>query len=585
VSGMLLILDLAGYVGLLLWGTHMVTSGVQRGFGAELRSWLGRNLQRRWRALLVGVGITAIMQSSTATGLMATSFTASGLIPLASGLVVMLGANVGTTLVTQVLSFNLAPIAPPLILAGVLTFRWSDDDHIKNIGRIAIGLGLMLLALSGLIHALAPTEKTPALRAMIELLSGAPILLVLLAAILTWACHSSVAVVLLVVSLTATHAVDIVPGLALVLGANVGSTLAPLMEAESPRARRLPLGNCAVRLAGCLVALPFLPFCAELLKMLDPDPARMVVNFHTAFNVALAAAFILPTEWMARLLTRVLADPPQPIDPGQPVYLEWAALDSAAIALTNASREMLRMADTIKDMLVQSLDVLRKSDLRGAVEVSRMGRTVDRLGGAIRHYLADLGNEQPLDDEQEGARSQEILSAVINLEHIGSIIANILLELRTKKVDSHHFSAEEMETIAGMHAELLGSLRLALTVFLNGDPRDAARLLERKVALRRMEAQAVALHVSLLRDAAVNDRPSNAEKVCFVAEGSGLFLRIVCDLRRVHSHITTFAYPVLNRDRRISASSAMLEYGSDAGSEIGGDDKDPRRHHFMSEGR
>jgi phosphate:Na+ symporter len=163
-SGTFVLIELAGHVGLLLWGTHMVTTGVQRGFGADLRRWLGRNLQQRWRAFLVGLGVTALLQSSTATGLMATSFTVAGLIGLAPALVVMLGANVGTTLITQILSFEVAPIAPPLILAGVLIFRWSDDDRLKNLGRIAIGLGLMLMALAGLVHVLAPSRTLPASR-------------------------------------------------------------------------------------------------------------------------------------------------------------------------------------------------------------------------------------------------------------------------------------------------------------------------------------------------------------------------------------------------------------------------------------
>jgi phosphate:Na+ symporter len=544
----IVLIDLAGYVGLLLWGTHMVTSGVQRGFGAELRRWLGRNLQQRWRAFLVGLGMTTVLQSSTATGLMATSFTVAGLIGLGSGLAVMLGANVGTTLITQVMSFNIAPIAPPLILAGVLTFRSSDDDRIKNLGRVAIGLGLMLLALSGLTHALAPIETAPALKAILNALSDQSVLLVLMAAILTWGCHSSVAVVLLIVSLGATHVIAPTPALALVLGANVGSTIPALVEAGSPVARRLPLGNALVRLIGCVVALPLLPVCVALLTRFEATPGRLVVNFHTAFNLVLALLFIAPTERMARLLTHWLPDPPKPTDPGEPVYLEPAALDAATLALTNASRETLRMADMIEAMLREALLALREGDRRRATEISRVGRVVDRLGSAIRSYLADLGNEQPLDDEQEGARAQEILSAVINLEHIGNIIASSLMEFAVKKIQrSQPFAGEEFQAIAAMHTELLESLRMAVSILLNGDPRVATRLIERKASLRDMEAHATALHVRLLRDAALSARAAEGDSLGFVADGSGLFLRIVCDLRRVHSHIATFAYAVLNR--------------------------------------
>jgi phosphate:Na+ symporter len=542
VSDSYILVELAGYVGLLLWGTHMVTSGVQRGFGSELRHWLGRNLQSRGRAFLVGLGMTAVLQSSTATGLMAASFTVAGLIGLGQGLAVMLGANVGTTLVTQVLSFNIEPFAPPLVLTGVIVFRSTDDDLWKNLGRAAIGLGLMLLALAGLTRTLTPIEGAPALRAILTALHEQPVLLALIGAALTWACHSSVAVVLLIVSLVSSQVIAPGPALALVLGANLGATLPPLIEAGSSTARRLPLGNMLVRLAGCLVVLPLLPWCAQWLEVIDAAPARVVVNFHTAFNLALGAVFFFATDSIARLLTRWLPDPPQLADPGQPMYLDPSALNAATVALTNASRETLRMADMVQEMLRESLIVLRDGDKRRAGEVSRTGEAVARLGVSIRCYLADLGNEQPLDDEQEGRRAQEILSAVINLEHVGNILASHLMGDVVKKINRQQpFHAAEIESIAAMQAELLESLRLAVTVFWGGDSKDAARLIARKGAFREMETAATALHVRLLRDAALAVRTGEVDRVALAAEGSGLFLSTVCDLRRIHSHIATFA--------------------------------------------
>jgi phosphate:Na+ symporter len=286
----------------------------------------------------------------------------------------------------------------------------------------------------------------------------------------------------------------------------------------------------------------------------------LVVNFHTVFNLGLALLFILPTERMARLLIRVLPDPPKPADPAAPLYLEPAALDAATIALTNASRETLRMADMVEAMLRGALEVLRLGDRRRAADISRAGRVVDRLGGAIRGYLADLGNEQPLDDEQEGARAQEILSAVINLEHVSTIIGNSLMEFGVRKsTRSKPFESEEIAVIAAMHAELLESLRLAIAIFLNGDARSAKRLLERKSSLRQMETQATALHVRLLRDAAISSHTGDADKLRLAVEEGGLFLRIVSDLRRVHSHLVTFAYPILNRISQTSSTAAVLD--------------------------
>jgi len=151
MSGALILLQLGGYVGLLLWGTHMVTSGIERGFGTELRLCLGQTLSRPGRrarlyALLAGLAVTAGLQSSTATGLMATSFAAKGAIDLAPALAVMLGANLGSTLITQVLAFDISIVAPMLVLVGIILFRSSGNSRAKNLGRVATGLGLIAIS-------------------------------------------------------------------------------------------------------------------------------------------------------------------------------------------------------------------------------------------------------------------------------------------------------------------------------------------------------------------------------------------------------------------------------------------------------
>lgn len=549
MSGTRVLIDLAGLVGLLLWGTHMVSTGVQRGFGTALRRALERNLGHRWLAFLTGVGVTTLLQSSTATGLMAMSFAAAGVIALAPALAVMLGANVGTALVTQVLSFNVGLVAAPLLLAGVLTFRWSAGSRVKNVGRAAIGLGLMIMALTGLQHTLAPVESTPLLRSILESLSGDPVFAVLIASLLTWACHSSVAIVLLVSSLAGSHLLGATGTLALVCGANLGGAMPALVHASTPVARRLPLGNLLVRLTGVAVVLPWLPEVVRLLHHVTPSDARLAVDFHVAFNLALALAFLPSVKRLAGLLIRLLPDPPQPTDPGRPLYLESAALDSATVALANATRETLRMADMVEGMLKTSLEVFRTQDRERAAGVSATDRAIGQLGAAIRGYLVAIGSEQTLDDAREGARLQDILSAVINVEHVSDIVANSLMEFAVKQQKrGQALSTEELEAIAMMHAELFESLRLAMTIFLRADQADAQRLVQRKARLREMEAETTALAVQRLRDATLASRTAGPEGTPATPDESGV-LRVVRDLRRIHSHLASFAYPVLYRTR------------------------------------
>jgi phosphate:Na+ symporter len=528
----------------------MVITGVERGFGAELRQWLGGRLSKpgrgaRLRAMMIGLAVTAVLQSSTATGLMATSFAARGALDLAPALAVMLGANLGSTLITQILAFDITAVAPLLVLIGVVSFRSSTDGRAKNLGRVAIGLGLMLLALGALGHTLIPVETAPPLRAVLGALTGEPVLAVLIAGALTWACHSSVAVVLLIASLAASGVIAPAASLALVLGANLGGTLPPLFEAGSGTARRLPLGNLLVRGVGCVVAMPFLAMIAGLLAHIESSPARLVVNFHTAFNLTLAVLFLPLTDRIAAPLVRFIPDPPRPADPGKPIHLEPAALASASVALANAERETLRMADMFESMLRGAIEVFRSGDRRRAADISRTERIMDRLGAAIRRYLADIGDKQPLDDEDEGGRGQEVLSAVINLEHAADIVANNLLEFATRRARGGvGFAPPELDAIAAMHAELVESLRLGLTVFLRGDAAlaEARRLVTQKRLMRRMEAEAADTNVRSLQGAA-----TGADAGLAAGVDSGIFLRIVRDLRRVHSHIAALAYPVLER--------------------------------------
>src|SRR5689334_12280420 len=287
----LTLIDLAGAVALLMWGVHMVQTGINRAFGPQLRRVLSYALGNRFKAFGAGLGVTAILQSSTATGLMVTSFAAGGLVDLVPALAVMLGANVGTTLIVQALSFDVSSVSFLLVLLGVLMFRQSSVTRTRDLGRVGIGLGLMLIALQHLLAVITPYEDAPSLRMLLGTVTTEPLIAVLLAAGLTWAAHSSVAVVLLIMALAAKGVVPPHAAFALVLGANLGTAINPLLESGvtgDPAAKRLPIGNLINRVAGCTLALPVLGWIGPALILLDPNPGRAVSDFHTAFNIVLA---------------------------------------------------------------------------------------------------------------------------------------------------------------------------------------------------------------------------------------------------------------------------------------------------------
>ena len=546
--GSMVLLDLMGGVALLLWGLHMVVSGVLRAFGPDLRRFLGKALSNRFTAFGAGLGLTALLQSSTATGLMTTSLAADGMVSLVPALAIMLGANVGTTLIVQVLSFNISAAAPVLFVIGLVTFRVGGQSLTRALGRIAIGLGLTLLALHILVDTLAPAEEAPAVRVLLTDITHDPVLCIVIAAALTWAAHSSVAVVLLVMSLAYSHFVTTDAALALVLGANLGSAINPLLEGGvrgDPASRRLPLGNLLNRLVGILIALPLLPLLARELPVLQPDAAKMTAEFHLLFNVALAVIFIGPLDAVAWLLVRILPERKQPADPSLPRHLDETALDTPPLAITNAARETLRMGDTVEVMLRQVMTAIMNNDRKLAAEVSRMDNIVDRLTEAIKLYIARLTRGSL--DEREGRRAMEIVSFAINLEHIGDIIDKNLCELAIKKIKRRYqFSPEGAAELTTFHKRICESLQVAFGVFMTGDVAAARRLIREKAELRSIELAAGERHFERLREG----RPESIET-------SSLHLDILRDLRRIHSHICSVAYPVLEAAGELPARESV----------------------------
>jgi phosphate:Na+ symporter len=556
----MILLDLMGGIALLLWGLHMVRSGIVRAFGSDLRRILGVALRNRFLALAAGVFVTALLQSSTATGLMTASFVTGGNVELVPALAIMLGANVGTTLIVQVLSFNVSAVAPLLFLVGVTAFKRGGQTRTRDLGRVAIGVGLMVLSLHILLDTLAPAENAPAVRALLGAMTDEPVLCLLLAAALTWLAHSSVTVVLLVMSLAYSNFITPVAALALVLGANLGSAINPLVEgsqSDNPASRRLPLGNLLNRAAGCLLVLPFLNPIAAAFTQFEPNPSRMAADFHMAFNVCLALVFILPLTGLAKLLTRLLPDRTRANDPSTPLYLDNTALATPSVALDCAARETLHIGDIVEVMLRRTFTALMTDDRKLVAEICRMDDAVDHLDEAVKLFVTRLTRESL--SERDGHRAMEIISFSINLEHVGDIIDKNLMELAAKKIKRQIvFSREGAAELQSFHHEVCDNLKLAFSVFMSGDVRTARQLVAEKTAVRAREFAAAESHLARLRE-------GRTESI----ESSSLHLDVLRDLKRIHSHICSVAYLVLERAGELQPSRLKEAEGESAFAQIG----------------
>lgn len=526
------LLNLAGAIALLLWGVHMVQSGVQRACGSDLRRFLAKTLDNRIKAAAAGLGVTTILQSSTATGLMIASFASAGFIALVPALAAMLGANVGTTLIVQVLSFDVSRASPLLLLGGVVMFR-AGAARTRDIGRVAIGLGLMLIALSTLLEIITPYEDVPSLRILMGGIATDRLISIVFGALLAWAAHSSVAVALLVMSFAEKGVVPLNAALALIIGANIGTALNPLLEGArggDAAGRRVVVGNLITRLAGAAVATPLLSLIGVHLVQIEPNFSRAVADFHTAFNLLIALAFLPLLHPLARLLERLVPIEVGPADPKRPLYLDTSALETPSIALGHATREALRMVDVLDSMIEGVADALRLGDREAAARARRQDDLLDALNSEIKRYLTRLDPDTLTDDEHR--RAEAVLAFSLNLEGAGDVVERNLASFVAKRLKRGvESSPEDDREIREAFETVRANLRSAASVFTTGDRRAARVLSQQKAEFRRREGEAIKTHFARLRQQRQATAPS---------------LDLLRDIKRLNDHLVAgAAYPVL----------------------------------------
>ena len=529
------LLNLLAAIALLVWGTHLVRTGILRVFGANLRRILAQTTGNRVTAAFAGVGVTALVQSSTATALIVSAFVGQGLITLPAALAVMLGADVGTSLMTVLFHFDLSWLSPLMIFVGVVLFISQQDTTVGRIGRILIGLGLMLLALSLISESTRVLTQSEVVQLALKSLTSDRSLEIAVGALLAGLSYSSLATVLLVATLAASQVIPMEVALGLVLGANLGSGLLTVLTTakSAVTVRQVPLGNLLFKVFGVMAAAPCIGLWLKYTSNLIGGAATQVVIFHLAFNGLVALAFICFTGVVARWVEKLLP-PAKDNVRSRPRHLDPSALSTPSLAISCAAREALHQADVVETMLRGTLTVIKENDLALAQDLCKLDDTVDELYSAIKYYLTKISREALAEDESR--RWTDIISFTINMEQIGDIIERVLIDVVDKKIQRGcDFSEAGMAEICELHARLVDNLRLGMSVFLNGNVHDAHKLLEEKARFRDLERAYAATHLKRLAD-------NTTQSI----ETSSLHLDLISELKRINSQICSIAYPILD---------------------------------------
>ncbi len=530
------LLRLIGSVSILLWGLYMVRTGITRAFGGELQSIIGKAVSNRFSAFISGVFVTLIVQSSTATALIISSFASRGVIALPAALAVMLGADVGTTIVAQILSFDLSLLPYILAVAGSIMHGKNRSSRSRQMGRAVFGLGLMLLALSLIVATSEPLRDSGMLAELFGSLRTEPLIAIMLAALLTWVAHSSLAIVLLVMSFALGGIISIDLAFMLVLGANLGGALPPIMATlnEGDLARRVTFGNAGFKLIGVILVLPFVGHIQPYLETFGENPARLVVNFHTAFNFGLAIIFLPLVHIAGRVWERLIKDSNGVQDDEQPRFLDENAINTPVLGLACATREVTHMAEIVDQMLRGVTEMLESDDYSRVEELIELNDQVDMLYDEIKGYVTRISRQEV--DKPEGDRIVEILMFTTNLEHMADIAENLLGALEKRSKMDVGFSKEGLADLLTLNKRLTGNLTLAINVFMSGDVAIARQLIKDKSRVNKMQNEFVHAHMERLKEGRMDSLGT-----------SSLHMDILRDQRRIHSHITAVAYPVLDQ--------------------------------------
>lgn len=548
MNGSVFLLHLAGAVALLLWATRMVRTGVERAFGAKLRDWLRAALNGVVPAAFAGAGLALAFQSATAVALLVAGFAGQGLIASTPGVVALLGADFGSALAARALSLDLGWASPVLLLAGTAAFMASPGRLGKQAGRILVGVGLLLLALRLIGEASEPLRDSRLLPDVVERLASDPAMAFIVAALMTWLFHSSVAAVLLLAAFSARGVLEAELAVVMILGVNFGGAMIALAltRAGPAPARAIVIANLVLRGAFAVAAAVAFAQVEPATDLLGANTAAIAVNAHVAFNAALLV-FGAPLAPLAARLGRAVAEIGAPAADPLAGAEAASALDEAAIAnprqaIANGERELMRLSETVEVMLAKVVDLFRAETPGDLAALERLDDRVDARHSAIKLYLARVMAGDI--EAAEALRCQELISAGVRMEQIADIVVrNIALNIAKKRDRGLDFTEEGWSELTAMHADVLANARLAFNVVVSRDIATAREVVEGKDRMRAREKAATARHFERLREGAARS-----------IDTSSIHLETIRDLKEINSLFAAIAYPVLEQHGQLHGS-------------------------------
>ena len=543
---MMLFLTIAGGVALIIYGARVLQKGLDRVFGPRLSQWMQRMAHSRARALASGLAVSLVAPSSTTISVLAVQAVQAGNLSARKMLAVMLGANIGMTIMVILIAFRLEAYAPVLLLAGVVIYNLAPSQAWRGAGQIVLALGLIFLALGVIRAAGAEFDPEGDFMRLLEIAQNYPVWMAVLAAVLTVVLQSATAAIGLVIALGAAGTVSLPLAVPVVVGANVGLALNTMIVgwAGGPESRRLGLGNLLTKASTGVLVLIALPVVLGLLEQVPLELGKQIALAHTSFNVVMAALFLPFVDGVYGLLCRLVRPGEDEAVAFGPRYITRRPPQGASLATGQSMREILRVGEIVRSMLGDLWRALVDRNLELARQVQQRDDQVDLLDTEIKRFLSQVASQEG----QEG-QSLEVmrqLRYLAELEGIGDVIDKNLAELVIKRIRKDiNFSAEGWAELNDFYDKVAENMLIAETAFTTRDRELAAELLRHHERLSDYERELRDRHFYRLRAGQA-----------LTHESSAVHLDLLTHLKRINSAVTHVAYAVLQYEEQAATTRA-----------------------------
>lgn len=534
-SPIVIILNLAAAAALLIWAVRLVRTSFERAFSSQMRQWLKLTTGNRLTAAMTGVGISIMLQSSTAVALLLASFMPASAMSVSMGLAIILGADLGSAIVVQILSSRISLLTPLLLLSGVFFFMRTNRRVLRQIGRILIGLSLIFVSLGMISEASAPLANNAAIKNIFIYLSDDLLTGFVLAAFLAWMMHSSIAAVLLFATLAANGVLPLNAAFAMTLGANLGgSFIAVFLTLKSDiNIRKVVLANLLLRGGGALVALGLIHEFDIINHIFGATSQLKVLNFHLVFNAAVLLAGIILLTPASGFVAILLPEKQDTEELSMRSVLDLSVQNEPARAFACVRRELVDMGNRIENMLRDAMDLFENYDENIAERLRAEQRNIAKNAFDLRVYLSGIRSDDP--NEDTGTRAFDFAGTATNLESGADAIGRKIVTLAKRMHhDRTHFSEDGRHELMDFYDKVLRNIQQGILVLMSEDVETARELVAQKEMIRELNQKLERKHLTRLRQGLTE-----------TIETSAIHIDLLRSLKVLNTGFAMIAYPLL----------------------------------------